>query len=108
MFTGLVLGQLFFGPASDTIGRRLPIVIGFLVFIIGCIIAAMSTNLPTMLTGRFIQGFGLAAPAAVRISIVRDLYQGDEMARIMSFIMTVFIFVPVIAVYAGAGIPRHG
>ena len=50
-----------------------------------------------MLFGRFLQGFGAASPRVVSIAIIRDLYKGRDMARVMSFIMTIFIIIPVIA-----------
>ena len=50
-----------------------------------------------MMIGRFLQGFGAAAPRIVSIALVRDYYEGRVMARVMSFVMTVFILVPVIA-----------
>ncbi len=57
----------------------------------------MSTSIETMIIGRILQGIGLAAPYTLSISIVRDSYKGDYLGKIMSFIMVIFILVPVIA-----------
>jgi DHA1 family bicyclomycin/chloramphenicol resistance-like MFS transporter len=57
-----------------------------------------------MLFGRVLQGFGLAGPRIVSIALIRDLYVGDSMARVMSFVMSVFILVPAIAPAVGQGI----
>ena len=56
---------------------------------------------PLMLAGRFLQGLGAAGPRTVSIALVRDRFQGSDMARIMSFIMTVFILVPILAPAVG-------
>jgi DHA1 family bicyclomycin/chloramphenicol resistance-like MFS transporter len=57
-----------------------------------------------MLLGRFIQGFGAAAPRTVSMAVIRDRCSGDEMARVMSLIMSVFILVPAVAPAVGQGI----
>jgi DHA1 family bicyclomycin/chloramphenicol resistance-like MFS transporter len=57
-----------------------------------------------LLAGRFLQGLGAAGPRTVSIALVRDRFQGSDMARVMSFIMTVFILVPILAPAVGQGI----
>lgn len=94
---GLGIGQLIFGPLSDCFGRRSIIVIGFLIFIIGCLISTFSNRFEIMLVGRFIQGIGAAGPRTTIVALIRDLYSGRAMAQIMSVIMTIFILVPAIA-----------
>ena len=101
---GLGLGQLFFGPISDSFGRKPIIYLGYLVFFIGCIICTQATSFEWLLVGRFIQGFGLAAPRVLAMAIIRDQYAGRSMAQIMSFIMVVFILVPMLAPILGQGI----
>lgn len=97
MFLGLSLGQLAYGPASDSFGRRPAILLGYLVFIAGTVLSLLANDMPTMLAGRFLQGFGLSAPRILTVAIVRDLYAGREMARVMSFIMMIFVLVPMVA-----------
>lgn len=104
MFLGLGIGKLFFGPIADGYGRRLVVFIGFGVYIAGCLISLFSQNLTIMLLGRFLQGFGVAGPANISMVLARDLYKGREMARIMSYIMAVFVLVPVLAPAIGLGI----
>ena len=104
MFLGLGVGKLFFGPISDGFGRRIVVFLGFGIYIVGCLISFYSQNLPLMLVGRVLQGFGVAGPANITIVLVRDLYKGREMARIMSYIMAVFIMVPVLAPGIGLAI----
>ena len=97
LFAGLALGQVFYGPASDSLGRRVPIYIGFGIFIIGSLIATVATSYTMLLVGRFLQGLGAAGPRIITVAIIRDLYSGREMARLMSLVMMVFILVPAIA-----------
>jgi DHA1 family bicyclomycin/chloramphenicol resistance-like MFS transporter len=104
LFLGSALGQLFFGPLSDRTGRKPAIYAGYFLFICGSLVSMFSANFPVMLLGRILQGLGLSAPRAVTLALVRDQYEGRRMARLMSFVMTVFILVPMIAPTIGQGI----
>ena len=102
-FLGMASGQLLYGPVSDSTGRKPAIYVGYGLFITGCLFSLVATTLPVMLAGRFLQGFGTAGPRIVSIAIVRGRYEGSAMARFMSFVMTVFIIVPIIAPALGQG-----
>ena len=104
MFLGMVIGQFIAGPASDSFGRRSVMLVGLAVYLAGCLISVLSFSLAVMLFGRLLQGLGAAAALVVTTAIVRDLYSGAEMARLMSFIGSVFILVPIIAPLFGQGI----
>ncbi len=97
LFVGMGFGQIIFGPLSDSIGRKPAINIGFAVFIIGCLMSIYAQDFDDMMIGRFLQGLGAAGPRIVSIALVRDCYAGRQMARVMSFVMTIFILVPIIA-----------
>mgnify|MGYP000026120536 CR=1 FL=1 len=97
IFLGIGLGQLLFGPLSDSFGRKPIVFIGFGVFIIASIICITTKSFELMIFGRILQGIGLASPRTLCIAIVRDLYSGDYMAKIISIVVMVFILVPVIA-----------
>ena len=97
LFIGLGIGQLFFGPVSDSIGRKNAIHAGLTVYMIGCLISVFATTFEMMIAGRVLQGIGVAGPRVVTVALVRDQYEGRTMARLMSFAMTVFIFVPTVA-----------
>lgn len=99
---GLGLGTLIGGPLSDTFGRKPVILAGIAVYIAAALVAAQAQSMETLLLARFVQGFGAAGPRVVTAALVRDLYAGRAMARVMSFVMTVFILVPVIAPSLGA------
>jgi DHA1 family bicyclomycin/chloramphenicol resistance-like MFS transporter len=97
MFLGLGIGPLFFGPVSDATGRKPVVYAGFGLFLIASLICVSAESLSMMIIGRVLQGIGLSAPRTIAIAIIRDLFSGDYMARIMSFVTVVFILVPVIA-----------
>jgi DHA1 family bicyclomycin/chloramphenicol resistance-like MFS transporter len=96
-FLGLAMGQLFFGPLSDKTGRKPAIYRGYALFIVGSLIALSAMSFPMLLFGRLLQGIGISGPRAITLALVRDQYKGRAMARVMSFVMTVFILVPMIA-----------
>lgn len=104
VFFGLSIGQLFYGPLSDSRGRKPAVYLGLMFFFAGSVVCLMAENLTVMLVGRFLQGFGLAGPRSVSMAIVRDQYDGDQMAKVMSFIMAVFIVVPAVAPALGQAI----
>ena len=97
IFLGLGLGPLLFGPLSDTIGRKPSVYLGFGVFLLASLLCVNATNLEMMIVGRIFQGIGLSAPRTICIAIIRDLYQGDYMARVMSFVTIVFLLIPIVA-----------
>jgi len=97
IFLGLGIGPLLFGPISDSLGRKPIVYVGFSIFIIASFICVNAPSIEVMVIGRILQGIGLSAPRTISIAIVRDTFNGDYMARIMSFITVVFLLVPIIA-----------
>ena len=104
IFLGLALGQIIYGPLSDSFGRKKPIYLGFALFIVGCLLSLFAPSYPIMLAGRLLQGLGAAGPRSVSLALVRDLYEGDKMAEVMSYVMTIFILIPMLAPAYGQGI----
>ena len=101
IFLGLGIGELFFGTLSDSFGRKPVIYAGMGVFILASVICVTASGLEVMLLGRFLQGFGLSTARTVSISMIRDTFSGEKMARVMSFISAIFILVPMIAPILG-------
>ena len=97
IFLGLGLGPLLFGPLSDSLGRKPMIFIGFAIFIISSIICIYAKSIEVMVLGRILQGVGLASPRTISVAIIRDKYSGNNMAKIMSFVIVIFLLVPIIA-----------
>lgn len=96
-FAGMAFALLGYGPASDTFGRRKPLLFGLCVYLIAAFGAAFAPNFETLLALRFIQGIGAASTRVIAVSIVRDRFGGRQMAQIMSLIFMVFMIIPVIA-----------
>ena len=97
IFLGLGFGQLISGPLSDSFGRKPAIYVGFIVFALASLICIFATSLEMMIAGRILQGIGLSAPRTISIAMIRDRFSGDYMAKVMSFVVVIFILVPVIA-----------
>jgi DHA1 family bicyclomycin/chloramphenicol resistance-like MFS transporter len=99
---GLGLGQPIWGPLSDALGRKRILYLGLGVYILGSIGAAFAPSLGILFAMRFVAGVGAAGPRVVANGIVRDAYEGQAMAKVMSYIMAVFISVPVLAPALGS------
>ena len=98
------IAQIIFGVLSDRFGR-LPILrIGFPLYIVGGIVASFAPSLPLMLAARFIAGMGASAVFMTTIASVRDRFVGDQMARVMSLVFSIFLFTPVLAPFLGMAI----
>ncbi len=105
---GIGLGQLVYGPLSDRIGRRGALLAGLGLFLCGTMLALLAQSFTAFLAGRALQGFGAAGPRVISVAIVRDLYSGRQMARVMSLAMMTFIIVPVIAPSLGQAVMLFG
>jgi MFS transporter, DHA1 family, multidrug resistance protein len=103
-FLGFGVGQLFYGPLSDAAGRKPAAFAGLALFSVGCVMALMSRSFPLMLAGRFLQGIGVAGPRTITLALVRDRFEGREMARVMSLITMVFILCPIVAPAIGQAV----
>src|SRR5260221_7711232 len=104
MFLGFAFGQLLGGPLADSLGRKPTIYVGLALYIAGSLLGMLAMSFPVMLAARLLQGAGASIPFIAMNALVRDLYEGAPMARIMSFIGTVFILVPMLAPLAGQGL----
>jgi DHA1 family bicyclomycin/chloramphenicol resistance-like MFS transporter len=97
LFLGLALGQMFFGPLSDRVGRKPTVYAGYALYVVGALVSVLSMSFPVMLAGRLLQGLGISSPRAVTLALVRDRYRGRPMARVMSFATTILILAPMLA-----------
>jgi DHA1 family bicyclomycin/chloramphenicol resistance-like MFS transporter len=93
---GVGCGQLFWGVFSDRYGRRPVLLIGLGVYALAAVLTGLSSSFVTLLAWRFTHGLA-AASVVVSRSVIRDLYSGRHMARIMSLTFIVFLMVPVLA-----------
>ncbi|MDO8328178.1 MAG: multidrug effflux MFS transporter [Cypionkella sp.] len=101
---GMGLGTLFVGPLADAFGRKPVIYAGTALYAMTALACYFANSLDTLLVARVLQGISVAAARVVSMAIMRDLFKGREMAKIMSFVMMVFIMVPAIAPLMGQAI----
>lgn len=101
-FIGIAGGALFYGPISDHFGRKPVLLAATTCFLVATVLCAVAPSFPVLLVARMLAGFCAAAFRVLVASIVRDCYRGDMMARTMSFVMFVFMFVPILAPSFGA------
>lgn len=101
---GFSLGQLLWGPISDRYGRRLPVALGMVLFIIGSAGCALSFDAWTMIGWRMVQAVGASAGVVLGRAMVRDLYSGYRAAQMMSTLMTVMAIAPLAGPIVGGQI----
>lgn len=99
--TGMALGQLVVGPMSDRWGRRTPLLLGMIVYVFATAICAVAPTAELLIGFRLLQGLAGAAGIVISRAVVRDLYDGDEMARFFSTLMLISGVAPVIAPVIG-------
>ena len=103
-FIALAVGQPFYGPISDMVGRKPPLYFGLGLFALASVGCALVTDIQTLIALRFVQGLGAAAGMAIPRAVVRDLHTGTDAARLMSLLMLVFSVSPILAPLAGSGV----
>lgn len=105
---GMVFGELVLGPMADAYGRKIIIQAGLVIYGLGTLLAVTAHSLEIVLLGRLIQGIGVSGPKVASRALIRDMYSGDSMARVMSLVMSVMILTPMIAPLIGQGILLAG
>ncbi|OEV02508.1 MFS transporter [Streptomyces oceani] len=103
---GLAVGQLIVGPMSDQFGRRKPLLVGLMVYVLASAACAFAPTIGTLLGFRLIQGLAGAAGVVIARAVVRDLYDGLAMARFFSTLMLVSGVAPVLAPVLGGQVLR--
>ncbi|MEX1092719.1 MAG: MFS transporter, partial [Acidimicrobiia bacterium] len=93
---GVALSQIVYGILADRYGRKPLIYAGLAIFLIGATASVFAPSFGFLLAARFVWGLGAAGPRVLTLSIVRDTHEGSEMAKLMSFILAVFVLVPAI------------
>ena len=94
--SGLGIGQLFWGMMSDRFGRRPVLLAGLALYVVAALVCSLATSFHVLLIWRLIHGLA-AACATVARSVIRDLYSGRHMARVVSLTFVVFLMMPVVA-----------
>ncbi|MEX0846940.1 MAG: multidrug effflux MFS transporter [Ilumatobacteraceae bacterium] len=103
-FLGLAVGPWLYGPLSDRYGRRPLLFAGLVLYVIAAGAAVVAPSFGWVIAARFVWGLGAAAPRSLSVAMIRDRYEGDAMARLMSMIMAVFLLIPIVAPSLGAAL----
>jgi DHA1 family bicyclomycin/chloramphenicol resistance-like MFS transporter len=103
---GLAVGQLVAGPVSDGIGRKKPLLAGLAGFVVLSVACAAAPDIWALIVIRFLQGMAGATGVVLSLAIVRDRYEGTELARVLGSLTLVFGLAPVLAPVIGGQILR--
>lgn len=98
---GFTFGQLCYGPLSDRFGRRSMLMTGIVLFIVMTMLCATANSAESLTVYRFFQAIGGGAGTVLSRAIIRDRYSGPMMARVMSLMLTIILFAPMIAPVLG-------
>ncbi|GJL42331.1 TPA: Bcr/CflA family multidrug efflux MFS transporter [Enterobacter chengduensis] len=101
---GFALGQLFYGPMADSLGRKPVILGGTLVFAAAAVACALAQSIDQLIVMRFFHGLAAAAASVVINALMRDIYPKEEFSRMMSFVMLVTTIAPLVAPMAGGAV----
>ena len=99
---GLAVGQLLLGPMSDKFGRKKPLIISLVIYIISTILLIFSPNIETMIVLRAVQGLASAGSVVISRAVATDLYRGREMTRFFGLLMTINGIAPIISPVLGS------
>ena len=106
-FAGLALGQLFYGPAGDRLGRKVPLYVGLTLFSAASAGCALARSVPMLVGLRFIQALGGCAEMVMARAVVRDRFGERDAARVFSALMLVMGAAPVLAPLTGGWLVVH-
>jgi DHA1 family bicyclomycin/chloramphenicol resistance-like MFS transporter len=100
-FVALAIGQVIYGPVSDTLGRKGPTFVGLGIFAVASVGAAFAPSIGVLIASRFFQGLGAAATAVIPMAVIRDEYTGPDAARLLSLAMLALSVSPILAPVLG-------
>ena len=99
---GLAVGQLLLGPLSDKFGRKIPLIISLVIYIISTVLIVYAPNIESMIVLRVIQGLSSAGSVVISRAVATDLYRGREMTRFFGLLMTINGSAPIISPILGS------
>jgi DHA1 family bicyclomycin/chloramphenicol resistance-like MFS transporter len=101
---GMSVGQIIYGPLADRFGRAPVLRAGLGLYALGALLCTVAPSLGALLAARALWGFGAASASVLRTTIARDLYSGDQMARVISVVMGFFLLGPIVAPLFGSAV----
>ena len=101
-FLALALGQVFYGPISDRVGRRGPLIVGFLLYSAASLASVFAPSIGVLIGLRFVQGIGACAGMVIARAVVRDLAKGEKAAKLFALMILVLGVSPILAPLLGS------
>ncbi|WP_017612288.1 Bcr/CflA family efflux MFS transporter [Nocardiopsis salina] len=101
---GLAVGQVVVGPVSDARGRRGPLVVSLLLFVLASALCALAPNIAVLVVGRFLQGFTASAGIVLSRAVVRDVFDGTALTKFFALLMVITAVAPMVAPVLGGGV----
>ena len=98
---GMAVGQIVYGPASDRVGRKPPILFGVTIYVLASVACALATSPVMLISARFVQALGACAGAVVARAAIRDRFNHTETARMLSLMMLINGMAPILAPVVG-------
>jgi MFS transporter, DHA1 family, multidrug resistance protein len=105
---GMAIGQLFYGPASDRLGRRPPVLFGAVLYIVASVACGFAISPAMLIAGRFVQALGACAGGVVSRAVIRDRFTHTETARVLSLMMLIMGLAPILAPLLGGALLGMG
>ena len=105
---GMAVGQMFYGPAADRLGRRAPILLGVAIFVAASVACALAVSPGILIAARFVQAVGACAGGVVSRAVVRDRFGHTETARMLSLMMLIMGLAPILAPLLGSALLGFG
>ncbi len=91
---GYAAARLIYGPISDAVGRKKPLIVGLLCYLLGVVVCAMAPSIAILILGRFLQGLGAGAGVVIAGAIIRDMLEGEQLAQAFSYMsLTNIVFI---------------
>jgi DHA1 family bicyclomycin/chloramphenicol resistance-like MFS transporter len=103
-FIGFASTQLMWGPLADRFGRKPVLACGIVLYLLFALLCAFAASFPLLIAGRFAMGASAAVTRVLVVAMVRDLFEAEAMARVMSLVFMTFMLVPVLAPNIGQAI----
>ncbi|MDB6180642.1 multidrug effflux MFS transporter [Paracoccus fistulariae] len=102
------IAQMIYGPLADAVGRKLPLLIGVVIFLVATVLSAVAPTMGALIAARAMQGLGAATLMVVPRAVIRDMATGPAAAKVMATIMMVIAVSPMLAPLSGAFIMQWG
>ena len=103
-FLGLAVGQMIYGPISDRIGRKRPLLFGCGLYVLASLGCAFAPNMESLIIFRLLQALGASVGMVTTLSIVRDVFEVQQSSRVLSYLMLVMGVAPILAPLLGGQI----